>query len=390
MVTVKGSIFGCAVLLLLALMAPVTAAKTPLEAYTDTAQAIVDGFTARETTAFDQVLATEHILDAVFAGLDIEPEWEEGFRAEATPLFARQLSAKMLESIPTNGYAKLLRVWNDGDEGRALIRIDMGDYGNDYLELQMFLDDNGAVRLVDWYDYARGQRMSDSWRQFVAMVAPSETALGKLFDIAIDKKADLEAIDALVALYRQQRYAELVEHFLAMEEEYRSSRLLAVFVLTISGKTNDMQLYQRTLESIAPHFVADDRMALLLLDYYFIKGEYGQVVALTEQLEREFGVEDSGLLVIRANVRIAQGRHREAITHASRAIELEPENEYGYWALLGAQVAVEDFPAAAETAENLERLFHYDMGPDSLGSDATYTGFVASPDYQRWRSSLGR
>lgn len=381
------TIIGSLLVLLLTLTTA-TAADNALAVYRSSAQQIADGFTQRDTSAFDQAVAPATILDEVFSGLFVDSDWENSFRAGVSSAIRNKLGPRLVSQMPSEAYAKLLRVTVEDNEGRALIRMDYGDSGNGYIDLHLVRDESGAVRVIDWFDYSSGQRYTQSLRQVVATMSPTPTILGKVFDIATDKKAGADALEKIITLNKERRYEEEVRYFLSLEEGIRESRLLNIIVLQAANMSNDMELYSRMLDNLAHFYGDDERMAFMLIDYYFLSSQYDKVIELSQQLQKSFGVEDAGLIVFESNALLEQGKNAEAEKTALRAIELEPEYEYSYWSLLTAQLATESYASAVDTAKTLEEEFQYDMSPESLGSNDIYSELVSTKPYLSWRESL--
>lgn len=375
--------------LILSLFSPLSSASdSTLKVYENKAQQISDGFTVRNTEPFDNALDPDSILETVFDDLLVDPEWEQGFRTGVKKAIRTKLGEKIVSQMPEDAYAKLLRVQQAGAKGLALIRIDYGDNGNGYIDLHLEKENDGTIRITDWFDYSTGQLYTQSLRQVIATMSPTPTVLGKIFDLANNKEADAEVLTKLIELNNEQKHAKMVSYFLSLDEVYRESRLLNIISLQAANSSGDMELYQHMLTNVANYFGDDKNMAYLLLDFYFLEGDYGKVIATADQLQDSFGVEDAGLVTFKSNAYSEQGDYAKAISEATHAIELEPEYEYGYWSLITAQLAMEKYQQAVATAQALENGFSYDMGPDSLSGNEVYTSFLDSKPYRKWRNHL--
>lgn len=376
-----------AALFLLSLIPAVSSAASNLEAYRTEAQAITDGFTARDPAPFNRAISAEDILDTVFDGLFIDPRWEGNFRKGMRKSMLTRLGPRIISQMPQGTYAKLLRVKQDGDNALALVRMDFGDQGNGYIDMHMSRLDDGSVKVIDWYDYSTGQLYSQSLRQIVATMSPTPTLLGKVFDIASDRKNRAEVLTKLINQYKGKQHEKMVRYFLSLDEPYRQSRLLNIIALQAANASNDMQLYQNMLANMARYFSDDDTMVFLLIDHYYLKGDYEQVIASANQLERAFGTEDAGMAGFRSNALTEMGQYGQAIKEAKHAIELEPEYEYSYWSLFNAQIGAKQYANAVSTAKKLEEHYRYDMGPDSLGGNENLAAFLKSKPYLQWQET---
>ncbi len=354
---------------------------TTLQSYQAFSEKIITGINNRDSKTISDVIDLTPALDKAFSGLVISKEWESSFRST---IKNANLGKQLLQHMPDNGYAKQLRVANDNKIGKTLIRLDMGDSGNSYLDFHLSKTGN-KISIVDWYDYSTGQLYSDLLRQIIVFSSPTPTVIGKVFDIASGKKEQNTELLTLIELYKKGEYKGLIQHFLQLDETLRKSKVLNTIVYKSSTLINDQDVYYQVLANIEKYFKNDPGMAFVLIDYYYLEGDYQKVLATTNLLRESFGAEDAGLMVINANTLIEMGNADEAEKQAARAIQLEPEYEYAYLSLVSAQVLKEHYGQAIKTAEILETRFGYDFGPESLAENETFAGFIVSEEYSNWR-----
>lgn len=380
------NILAVCITVLLLLSSPFAIAVSPsLKGYEASAGKIVDGLTARDPAPFNQSIAADTILDNAFEGLFLDAKWEADFRKGLKQAITTRLGAKLISKLPDGAYAKLLRVKMEGKEGRALMRLDYGDDGSGYMDMHLAQASDGAVQIVDWYDYSTGQLYTQSLRQVIATLSPTPTVLGKVFDIASNRKANADVIVKFMQLNNAKKFEEMVHYFLSLDESYRKSRLLNIIVFQAASQLNDMDLYQKVLANIEHYYSDDSTMAFVLLDYYYLEGQYGKVVRSADQLMKSFGVEDANLLVIKANALVEEKKYDAAVRQAKRAIALEPNYEYGYWSLITIQLAQKSYNNAVETGKSLESRFGYELSPAALAQNPIYAGFIESAEYRSWK-----
>lgn len=370
---------------LLLLISPFALAAASLKDYEATAAKVVDGLTAHDPAPFNRAIDADSIIETAFDGLYLDSNWKRDFGSGLKKAINTQLGNKLISRIPANAYAKLLRVKVQGNEGRALARLDYGDSGSGYMDMHLVKDASGKIRIVDWYDYSTGQLYSQSLRQAIATLSPTPTVLGKVFDIATNRKAAADVMEKFIGLNNQQKYAETVRYFLSLDEDFRKSRLLNIIAFQAASQIDDMELYRKVLENIEHYYSNDDTMAFVLLDYYYLDGKYGKVLHSANQLMSSFGVDDANLLVIKSNTLIELKKFAEAEKQANRAIALEPDFEYGYWSQIASRVGSKDYGKAVETAKILENKFGYDLSPANFAGNETYAGFIQSAEYISWR-----
>jgi tetratricopeptide (TPR) repeat protein len=363
-------------------------ATTPLiDEYRDKVEQIIAGFENGNAEPFTQALDVDAITGRATEDAFTNLKWKSDFRTGLAQGIKTGVGDRFLSQIAADSYIKLLRLKQEGEAGRALLRFDFGDNGNGYIELFLEHQPTGEVKVVDWYDYAMGQRYTTSLRQLVGIMAPTPTLAGKLFDIASDRKEVAETLKEIITLNKQQKHKALVNKFLAQDKTFRRSRLLNLIAIQSANQTNDMGLYRKVLANLAHYHGSDERLFFILIDYYFLEEKYDEILRGLDKLDAHFGVGDAGLEVYRANAYYSKRDYVKAITAANRAITLEPNYEYGYWSKLLIQTAQADYAGGVETIRSLEERFGYDLSPEALSAQEEYVDLVGSEAYRKWRGS---
>ncbi len=363
------------------------AASPTSDPYLSKIEQIVSGLNARDYTPFITAIDSDRILDTSLSGLIIGAKWKDSFRKGIKAAIKTRLGQQIVGQIPASGYAKLLRIKQNGDIRQALIRIDLGDSGNSYMDMHLYKADNGRVSIIDWFSYATGQLYTETLRQAAASMSPTPTLLGKVFDIASDRKSSIDVLQKLFLMHRDGKHAQMVKQFLSLDEELKKSRLLNIVAFQSANISGDMDLYSKVLTNIEKYFGDDESMAFVLIDYYYLKGDYAEVIKTAERLQSSFGVEDAALTVFKANALLEMNNNLEAAQQARHAIDLEPEYEYAYLSLLTAQVQSKAFGQAVNTAKKLESGFSYDFSQQSLSGNDFYRGFIKSAEYSKWKGA---
>ena len=74
----------------------------------------------------------------------------------------------------------------------------------------------------------------------------------------------------------------------------------------------------------------------------------------------------------------------EANEYAERAVELEPNLEIGWWALLRARVVLQNHAGAVEVVDTLKSQYGHTLDPETLNKDPLFRYFVRSEEYRAW------
>ncbi|MBD3671113.1 MAG: hypothetical protein HUJ29_10100 [Gammaproteobacteria bacterium] len=346
---------------------------------------IVQGFNLRDHQPFSDALDIEAILDKSLDSFLLERSFREEFRNSFSKTGADKLGQNILASLGDYGMAKLINIQPSDTGAQALMRLDFGDSGNGYMILDLITDGQGKVRVTDWFDYSAGQKYSASLSQLVALFSPTPTIVGTVFDIATDREEQTRLIMDLFEKQQQGDYEAVVKSFLSLDETLKSNRALNFFAVQAANLSGDDQLYLATLENVERHFSTDPTLQFVLVDYYFLKGDFNKAIQSLENIHQDFGTEDAAIYSMLSNAHYEAGEIEQAINHASRAIEIEPEYENGYWSLFSLHIQTQRWQDAVAVARILESRFDYDLGPSSLEQAGGYQSFIASPAYQAWK-----
>jgi len=366
------------------------ASEPASHAYDKAVQAIVSDLNQHKTDSFNKAIDAEAILDKTFDGLMLDANVKSGVRASLKTAIQTKIANSIIEHIPAGGHSKVLRIKPVANLMTALVRLDYGDNGNAYYDLQLSQSPNGSIRIVDWYDYSFGQTYSQNLRQIVAMISPTPTLLGKVFDIASNRTKAMDDMMELIKLYHDKKHDKVVLKVLSMDEDMRKNRMLSIIAVQSGNMSGNERLYHQALANLEHYYRDDPSMTFLLIDYYFLEKRFDKVISATDQLMKSFGVDDASLYTIKANALAGQGKYGEAVIQAEHATSSEPDYEIGYWSLLSASSKARNYAKAVETAQALEKRFSYNLGPEALSKDATFAPLIQSAEYKKWRSTRNR
>ncbi len=356
------------------------------DAFTAAMEQIVDGFNRRDPKPFNDIIDVDGIIKNAIDDQLGSAAWKRKVVRGVRNGLGERLGVELVSRMPSDAYAKLLKVSAGGSSPTALIRLGLGDAGDAYLEFALSLGANGGVRIVDWYDYSTGQNYSDSLRYLIATTAPTPTAFGTLIDFANGRADVIESVHAMVSDFGQGSYARAVERYLSLDETLRSAIPLVAIAVNSANASGDASLYHKLLADIAAHSSDNDKAAYILTDYYFQLGQYGKVLATIDKLSSRMGVEDAGLLAVKSVSFLGMAEYDKAIAAAERAIMIEPLYENAYWALLNAQIEAKRFEDATLTARVLEDAFEYEMTAEAMSGEDVFVPFIESREYREWRA----
>jgi hypothetical protein len=81
------------------------------------------------------------------------------------------------------------------------------------------------------------------------------------------------------------------------------------------------------------------------------------------------------------------GKAEDALSHAQRAVQIEPGLELGWWSALRANTALDQHAGAVEALDELEKTFGYTLGPEAFENDPSMADLLLSAEYESWLAS---
>lgn len=343
---------------------------------------------AMNTDSFDPLLRaidkrdmTDRILGLRLIDQRIKKSFNEDYEYKFPRLVESQF--KTSKEAPK---ARLIVVESRGTAGRAVVRLDQENFQFNYIEFELALDKSKDLVVVDWTDHAFAHRFSDAIGLTLVLGQPSKAAIRKLMQVPGASEREVFQFGELL---KAARDGEL-ERYLAIRDDLpqrlRELRLVAELSVDVAKRLRKRRQMVSALEELNRLFPAEPRYALMLLDYFFPKRKYDDAILALEGFYRIIGADDAAMEARLSAAQLVNNEPNLALSHAEKAIELEPELELGWWSLLNARVKQEDFSGAVAAMQQLEAEFGYSLGPDALKRDRSYQPLVASAEYQAWRA----
>jgi hypothetical protein len=372
--------------LLVMLFASSAVAGTGGTDYERFGQSISAALNAGDAKTVTRALDKEAILDRALDGITQKGKTVDELRGGLGKGLDRA-GALLTRNLSENARITFVRARNVNGEQHALIRVDLGDKGLNYMDFVLHQDRSGSVKIIDWYDYAQGQLYTDGVRQLLALMMPQErTLLEKLLRVeGIDQRAAREVAE-LAGLLREQRYAEWLKKYDGLARDLKESRVLLISRVLLAGAVGDDGLYRRALKDVHTHLGDDPTLSLVLIDYYFYEEDYDSAQAALARLG-EYTGGDAAIDRLRANISLAAGNYAESIKFAQSAIRQDRSYEDAYWTLLEASVLAKKYETTVGVINSLEKDFGYDLTPETVRTMEGYEGFTDSVAFAKWEES---
>ncbi|MBD3619482.1 MAG: hypothetical protein HUJ28_08410 [Chromatiales bacterium] len=365
----------------LVLSSPAAAGQQDTAGHEQFARELEAGLNAGETALFNRAFDQERFLARVLNGLPESRELEQvrdGMRQGLS-----QVGEAVLQRMSDDYAFKYLRARERNGNLALLYRVDLGDEGLNYMELET-LEQGGELRIVDWYDHASAQTYSEAVRQALLVALPLDRgALERVFGI---NKADDKTVSQfleLARLQRERRFDEWLAGYEKLTPKVRDSRIMVLLRVFNANSSGDEQAYREALAAAAQQFGDRPEMALLLVDHYLYNGEWARAHEALDNLNRYTGG-DAAIDGMRANIYLLAEDDAKALTWAQRAIDGDADYEEPYWTRLQANVNQGRFEAAVTDLEVLEQRFAYEFDVEQLASLDGYQAFGRSAAFREW------
>jgi hypothetical protein len=371
-------------MLLAATCLPSLAATTPKEAAA-LGRSLADAFNERSVDAFMESVDVDAFTGIVLRELELATTEREAIRRRMPGAVRRMVETGMRAVDENQGKAKYLRSGVDGGRPYALIRLDLGDEGVDYIKYYA-----ASPRAVeDWYVFTAASLYSSSVRFNLATIFKNESALLKLFGLP-----SIPTRDARVFIEMRDRLAKsdyggafkLLDRF---PEEYRSSRQWAVMRVTYGGRAGK-EHYSQALRHLASRFGGDPDLQLLLIDHYFYEEQFGKALAAVAGLEQAVGGEDASTNGLKGSLLAALKRPAEAEAACRRGILLEADFKSAYWCLVSLALERNDGRLAVDALTQYEKAFDVRFDPAELARQELYQNISKSREFAAWASKRAR
>lgn len=285
--------------------------------------------------------------------------------------------------------ARLLTVESRGTRGRAVVRFDMAHFQFNYLEYHLELDDKDRLSVLDWDDYMRGYRMSERMGLRLVQSQPSVSSARKLVDFSNVQEREIFQIVEVLKAARDMDFDRFFGIFENLDEKLQRQRAVLIVGLDAARDARKRRNQRTMLVAIDRYYPKEPLFALSLLDYYFPAGLYQKAYDALTRMARKLHIEDAVTNARLSSTTLVMGQLEDAIAYAVKSVEQEPDLELGWWAVLRAQVAANDFAAAVGALGRLTGQFGHTLDPEALAKDPSLKLFSESNEYRDWYAANG-
>ncbi len=343
-----------------------------------------DGSFERFTSAINR----EDMLERIFGLRLIDQRVKKGFGEDFETNFPDIIERQFIVAKDHSVRAHLLGFDSRGNIGRATVRYDLPDFQYSYHEYDLRLSEKGDVYIADWIDFLRGETFSESVGEMLVAAAPSKQAVRKLIDLPRPSESQVFQVTEMLKSVRDRRPDRFLEIYGALNEALKAQRITVISHAHLMKDTRKRRELRTALIAMSKYFPNEPKYSLMLLDYYFPSRRYEDALGALERLQARLGVEDSAMKARLSAASLVLQKTDDAVTYASRAVEMEPELELGWWSAARANVVAGDAEQTVLALTQLEDRFGHSLGPDALQKDPLFRELLKTTEYKTW--SAGR
>ena len=197
-----------------------------------------------------------------------------------------------------------------------------------------------------------------------------------------------QATEILKAI-RDREAPRFFEIYDELDEQLKREPWIAKNAVNMAHGLKDIDRFARAFAIFVDVYAEDPDMALLLSDFYLIVEDYEHAFTSMQRFEQHFAVNEGALPAKLSALALATGKPEEAEKFAVEATTNEPTAELGWWSLLRARTAAEDYQGALEALTYLEDNFGHRLDAAKLRRDKfrAFTKLVSSQEFKDWRAS---
>jgi hypothetical protein len=276
-----------------------------------------------------------------------------------------------------------------GNSGTAAVRFRLPKYEYLFMVFELRRQGRGRLRIVDWFDTSIGQTFAAEISEDLVTVIPTKAATRRL--ISIKDPTDLQLFQAteILKATRDNQPKRFFEIYDAFDEQLMREPFFAKFAVYMAHSVKDIDRFVNALDIFVDVYAADPNYSLLASDAYMLLEDYENAYEQLLKFQNNFTVKEGALPAKLSALALAIGKPDQAEEFALQATQNEPSLELGWWSLLRARAAAEDFAGAIEPLTQLEDAFGHYLDEAKLKRDRfrAFGALSVSEEFKEWRES---
>lgn len=349
------------------------------------ANAVEKAIHGGDSAAFTSLIDWNAIVDKAEEGVDAPQAMRNGFREGILGSLEKPqgFAGQMVAAAKKGGSYQLLRTRVRGKRKTALFRlVHPNNGGLNYHEFELSRRPDGKVRAVDIYIYLSGELFSSTIRRSYVQLAAQQSrgVFARLLGSDQEFLKSVSKLGEMTTLSAAGRNREALDVYNGLPPAVQNEKTFLLIRLQVAQKLGEAQ-YAEAIARFRALYPNDACVDILSIDGFVMMKQYDKSLAATDRLDKSLGG-DPYLNLLRAGIYLSAGQPEKARAVARTGVQEAPDLLDVYWALLGADLKLNDFPAAIETLKSIDNRFHIQF--NDLTTNPEFAGFVKSPQFEEW------
>jgi tetratricopeptide (TPR) repeat protein len=346
-------------------------------------EAVAQAFNERDQKALTGLIDIRSLGERAARVQQLSETQQAQFVRGVESVGASRMVASYMQSMEASqGTAQFMRA-RATKPPRALVRLDLGQNGFDYLEYVVETR-GGRSRAVDWFQLSTGELVSVTMGGVAQMFTTNDPGLlGRLFGM---DKMDESAMANMRKAGEQQRagkFAEALATLKKLPPQMQNSRILLTAQASMAVLAKQDEEYTRILAKLAQHHADDPAAAFKLVDHFFTIKDLPNILKALDTMERRVGV-DGVTRQLRAAGYSVMNDFPNALKYADESIKLEPDRVGGHDIRASVLVGLGRHQDAVTEYQGLEKNFGLQFTREVFTDDPAFAQFVASAPFKAW------
>ena len=195
-----------------------------------------------------------------------------------------------------------------------------------------------SCRISDFYLYTTGEDYTETMRTFYLESGLDEEAKK---DILTMKESDLYRVQRMRYFVSKKEFENARQEFELMSLTTQQLRLMQLQNIQISSRISN-EAHLAAINNFKRLYPDDKRTGLLLMDGYYLNGEYSKVLECINELDSSIKG-DPYLHLYRYNVYTQMGEHSKALQSLEKLVAEMPQHQEGILELINAYLEKKDY-----------------------------------------------
>ncbi len=376
--------FNPSLLLLLLLTLSASASDDALDNALDK---MGSAFLERNVEVLAEIFSTDEFIRRIQAKLSFSERVNESVVAgvrSSIPVVQQNLITSLVDCHLT-----ITRIIEAAQSAKILTRCEYDD-SLSYVEFELHREDDGPYQLIDWYDYTKGDHVTSSMAQNLALLLVQQGHSMRLMGLDLAPQIRRDYLHLLTLNSDGSNIEGWEEAYNKLPASLRFSRHLLVERVQITAAGQNEQYYRDALSDLEKHHGHDPRLTLILIDHYYFTDDSAALKEAFDRLNLLLGG-DAALLTLKADVLKENKEYDEAAATVREALEIEPGYLNAYLSWLDISVKQENYTKAVTMIERMEKTFDLSFSKEELdqwsGEFKLFTASEAFINYQHRKAA---